>query len=665
VHINFFLLITSSLCLTNIGVPIKDASIDDEIWEKGVEINNFHAIYPGMGKPSVDVKVYLLFDGEYLGIKFVITKKEPVISVSTIRDFPILREDCFGILLDSQNNKRSAYAFFVNPSNIQSDLYGDNAIESQDPAWDGEWYSKTKVFERGWKGIICIPIEILKFTGNEWGINLLLCIRRKQGKPQKEIITWEIPERSWIEPETFENLRLDLNIGTNKKMYSFIPYLVFPYPYTGCKSGIDIVMALHHGHSLNFTFNPDYAQIEGDRDMINITKTNPYLQEKRPFFMEKNDILSSLIELMYTRNIENIKYGLKYVGDEGGFSMYSFGILAEENDTTTDFFCWRTKKGIGKADWFGLYGTAKIKGKHKNLTASVDGQVELPFSSRLNMAIAKSYTTGLENVQNLAYRFDLRKETIKSGPAVTISLRDIQENFNPETGFLSMYNLRAKYINLSYTILLQRVFLQNLYPGIIYANWRKSSDDSLLMDYLNPYLGIVFEKLAELNLFFEKEYRFWEGKYYENKIYTINLNLYPSGKTYLSINYLFGYYYNQILRYPSISISMTPLECLSLKLSFDNYHIIGDENEDVERILVIKENWNITKKLSFRTFIQWTDLSEEIQANFLLSYDFSVDSHVYFVWNEIRDINEFPFTNRNLPLKERKLVAKICYCFKM
>jgi len=50
-----------------------------------------------------------------------------------------------------------------------------------------------------------------------------------------------------------------------------------------------------------------------------------------------------------------------------------------------------------------------------------------------------------------------------------------------------------------------------------------------------------------------------------------------------------GYYYNQILRYPSISISMTPLKCFSLELSFDDYHIIGDENEDVERILVIEK----------------------------------------------------------------------------
>jgi len=77
--------------------------------------------------------------------------------------------------------------------------------------------------------------------------------------------------------------------------------------------GIDAKYRLAPNLTLDATFNPDFAQIEADDEVINLSSYPVYLQEKRPFFLEGGSIFDSPIQLFYSRRITNPKSAGRYL----------------------------------------------------------------------------------------------------------------------------------------------------------------------------------------------------------------------------------------------------------------------------------------------------------------------------------------------------------------
>ena len=665
-HINLLLVIFTaslSLELTPIDINISRISLHDTLWEKyGTKIDSFYAIYPEVDtNPPYAPAVYILFDGENLGIKFFCPKEEPPIFTSTTRDFSFTSQDAFGILIDTYNNGRSAYLLSVNAINVQSDAYGDNAAVSQDPSWDAEWYSETNLTDNGWEGMIITPIKIFRFRGGLWGLNFIESIKRVKGTPKTEVLSWSIPVSNIIDPSTFRKIKLALPDAPMTTPLEIIPYFASSYKPFQYKAGCDLGWVIRNNYSINLTYNPDFAQIEGDVDQIDLSKTKLFLLEKRPFFMEKSDILSSILQLLYTRSIEEIRYGAKITGNYNGFDLYSF-FVSEGGNSPSDIICLRSKKDF-KNNWFGFYEVSKFAPDHYNHSLSLDGGVKIPFDVDLDFAFSKTFTGGLTGGDDFAFRCDLTRYPINEGFGAVLSYRVLQQNYNPELGFISVPNVKAGYYNLSYTFSLDNSFVQSITPGAYYSNWTRCSDKKLMQDEIGPYLGISFPKYLDINLFIEKTYRLYEDRYYNNLTYAANATIYPSGSMKIFTSYTFGKYYDAFLKYPAISFSLYPLRNVSLDFSMDYFTTTG-ENEEQVMITSVRGNWNVTDKLSFRYFIQWTDISYEFQTNFLLAYDFSVGSHIYIVLNETRDISNFSALNTLPPLIDRKLYLKLCYSFK-
>jgi len=59
--------------------------------------------------------------------------------------------------------------------------------------------------------------------------------------------------------------------------------------------GADLQSDIGSTWTLNATFNPDFASVEGDREQINLTPFETSFPEKRRFFIEGNDLWSNRI----------------------------------------------------------------------------------------------------------------------------------------------------------------------------------------------------------------------------------------------------------------------------------------------------------------------------------------------------------------------------------
>ena len=95
-----------------------------------------------------------------------------------LRDRDALWNDDFvGIELDTFDDQRRAYGFYVNPLGVQADLISEEATGNEDTSWDGLWTSAARITERGYDAEIRIPFTTLRFQQGDdakrWGARFL------------------------------------------------------------------------------------------------------------------------------------------------------------------------------------------------------------------------------------------------------------------------------------------------------------------------------------------------------------------------------------------------------------------------------------------------------------------------------------------------------------
>jgi len=59
-------------------------------------------------------------------------------------------------------------------------------------------------------------------------------------------------------------------------------------------AGIDAKVILSTSLNLDLTVNPDYSQVEVDRQQTNLDRYELFFPEKRQFFLENSDLLANL-----------------------------------------------------------------------------------------------------------------------------------------------------------------------------------------------------------------------------------------------------------------------------------------------------------------------------------------------------------------------------------
>ncbi|NJO69996.1 MAG: hypothetical protein HC830_12585 [Bacteroidetes bacterium] len=105
-----------------------------------------------------------------------------------------------------------------------------------------------------------------------------------------------------------------------KKQFDLIPYLTGGYesfkkeegnPFADGNRwiknmGLDGKIGITNNMTLDFTINPDFGQVEADPAELNLTAYETYFVEKRPFFLEGNEIFDFTVNgnsLFYSRRI--------------------------------------------------------------------------------------------------------------------------------------------------------------------------------------------------------------------------------------------------------------------------------------------------------------------------------------------------------------------------
>lgn len=284
----------------NIGalsLPKIDGELDDDIWKLGEWQGNFTQQQPVGGVPGTEnTYIKVLYDRSNLFVAIICQDDEPDLIRDIFDRRDALNGDMAGIALDSYMDNRTAFEFNLSAAGQKMDLkhLGDY---QWDMNWNAVWDGATSVCDSGWIAEMKIPFSQIRYTNKEehiWGMHVWRWISRKAEEDQWQYIPLQAPAMVYL----FGELQ-DVKDIRGSRQIELLPYVSAGLEkLTGNEgkstfrpnAGIDAKLGISSDYTLDLSINPDYGQVEADPSVLNLTAFETFYQEKRPFFMEGNEI---------------------------------------------------------------------------------------------------------------------------------------------------------------------------------------------------------------------------------------------------------------------------------------------------------------------------------------------------------------------------------------
>ena len=131
---------------------VVDGVLDDAAWAGAATIDLAFEVTPGDNTPApVKTTARIAYTDDAVLIAFHAEDPDPSKIRAFLRDRDALYGDDFvGVMLDTFDDQRRAYEFFVNPFGVQADLIKEEATNSEDDSWDGIWSSAGRITKDGY-----------------------------------------------------------------------------------------------------------------------------------------------------------------------------------------------------------------------------------------------------------------------------------------------------------------------------------------------------------------------------------------------------------------------------------------------------------------------------------------------------------------------------------
>ncbi len=343
--------------------PSIDGILNDEIWNLGEWVDDFTQNEPYNGRPaSQRTEFKILFDDNnlYVAIKAYDTNPDSIVNRLTRRDEA--DGDLVAILVDSYHDQRTAFCFGVSSAGVKYDQMFTGDGQSQDGTWDPNWWVKTSLNKDGWIAEMKIPFSQVRFeksSGDVWGLEMARIIYRRN-----ETDFWQhIPKDAPGLVHLFGELK-GLEKIKPRKILDVTPYTVGkaetykkdpsdPFMSSGSKynlnGGIDAKIGVTNNMTMDLTINPDFGQVEADPSVVNLTAYETFFKEKRPFFIEGNNITNF-----------NLGVGNGDVGNDNIFYSRRIGRRPQGDPDLKDG--WHADM----PNFTNILGAAKLTGKTKD-----------------------------------------------------------------------------------------------------------------------------------------------------------------------------------------------------------------------------------------------------------------------------------------------------------
>ncbi|RLD92395.1 MAG: hydrolase, partial [Bacteroidetes bacterium] len=281
-----------------------DGILDEEVWSKAEKTSPFFRITPiDTGYAIAQTEVMVAYDDAFIYMGIICYDPSPGRrpAESYRRDWSFNRNDNFFAAIDTYNDQTNGFAFGVNAVGGQWDGMQSNGGKVAND-WDGKWYSAVQNYEDRWVAEFKIPFRTIRFHegDTEWGINF----SRLDLKTNEKSAWAPVPRQFASATLAFTGtLAMESPLPKSGVRFSLIPYVSGkatkdsesgnPTAYKA-NAGLDAKVILSTSMNMDVTINPDYSQVEVDRQVTNLDRFEIFFPEKRKFFLENSDLFANL-----------------------------------------------------------------------------------------------------------------------------------------------------------------------------------------------------------------------------------------------------------------------------------------------------------------------------------------------------------------------------------
>jgi len=462
---------------------VVDGRLDEGTWETALSLDLPYEVNPGDNVPSqVRTQAYLAYDQDYVYAAFRATDpdRKSIHARYSDRD-RAFQDDFVGLVIDTFNDERRAFEFFVNPVGVQMDLVQDDVSGNEDSSWDTIWKSAGQISDDGYVVEMAIPYTSLRFQSGggdqTWGIDLLRIYPRDRrflfalNRRDRNVNCYLCQVAKIV---GFEGATPGANLEITPTLTGIRTDENPSFPASGLENGnahSELGITGRWGITPNLTasgaINPDFSQVEADVAQLDVNEAFAlFFPEKRPFFLEGSDYFDTPIQAVYTRTVLDPSWGAKLTGKQG---KNVIGFFAAEDakvnlifpggqqsgsgaidDSVTDAVG-RYRRDFGKNSALGALVTSRSGAGYSNQVAGFDAllrpaqtdTIRLQFlesSTHYPDAVASTFGQPVGDFSDHALRLTYGHDT-KYWSAWT-RYSDFGEGFRADLGFVPQVNYR-------------------------------------------------------------------------------------------------------------------------------------------------------------------------------------------------------------------------------
>lgn len=677
--------------------PIIDGMIED-LWQSASKFTSFKQIEPDiLADASVRTEAYFLYDQQNIYAAMKLYQKGNTIHSSKGRkDADIVENgDWIMISIDPFDNENTAFFFLVNSENAVMDGT-HNELGDANFSWDASFTSATITTDEYWSVEIRIPLNSISFQNKEiqnWGVQFY----RKYAVRNETVVNKLVDINGPYRLSNYEKLTgLE---GLNKRNN----FILTPYVYSHNeadfltkssivkgKTGGELRYTPNSSLTILGTVNPDYAQVETDKEIINVSDLPTEYPEKRPFFTESSDFYNNAA--FYSRNITDIKAGLKIrqlgelmkfdvtsvldgndylwfaghsiIGDDEFYGELVGALKSQpsRNDynITTHIVKWFFDKRLPFSSWI---GTINMPGEKKNEWETVNSirwitrNLTLGYWSHYKTKLYNPNILGSNYLSNEFHHLAWSKYSIINPTGIfrTSSLQlafDYYDLTSPSGNSYYTFTFTNEYeLHLNDQLgnwVLCLVYIPPTNQKFRYRNVTGYLEDKIFEDAFSPFV-LVEDKASS---------------------YTVELSSDNSKSVGFTLNYTNNHIRNSAADNVSSEVYWKINPDLIIKYSLGYINIKGsDYQAKYEQVINrLQVEYNINDRLNIRGIVQpnitrlpnYYEYQNNLSSfNLTLSWEYLPGSFIYFVYNRFRNSEESDSFSKSFIDNNQTLVLKI------
>jgi len=696
---------------------VLDGVIDEAFWFQETPVKNFNQYFPDNGKTAtLQTELYFSYDEDnFLVAVKCFSQSDDYVVPSLKRDYQAGGSDNITFMFDTFNDGSNALFFGINPEGVLREgtiSNGGSRGSDFSTAWDNKWKGKTHKGDKFWSAELVIPFSTLRFKSDSrtWRVGAY-----RFDSQNNEISTIiEVPNNQGITNLAFMKYMVwEEPIAKNNKSISLIPYtsgaIIRDYENTDQskadvqgKLGGDAKIGITTGLNLDLTLNPDFSQVEVDRQVTDLDRFEIFLPERRQFFIENADLFNSFgnrrINPFFSRrigistdtlsgsSIENpILLGGRITGKINNDWRVGLINMQTQKDVLNDLPSFNYTIAAVQRKVFARSSVGLIFVNRDNFT-DFDSETYDPYNRVIGLDYNLASKDNTWNGKTFYHRSFTPDKNAKNQFAHGLELnytndivqvgwnhQYVGEGYNAQIGFVPRTNYFRLNPDIRLNFQLNNGTINQHGPGVEYdlltdPNLKKT-DESISASYsfsftnnsrLNVSATRTFTLLTSDFEILSDQPLLLQGTTFNYTRYRIRFSSDRRKPFSYSINPTFGNFFNAnlVALNTSVRYRFQPYGSISMEANFNR--LILEAPFKTTNLILIGPRIDITfsKKLFLTTFLQYNNQIENFNINARLQWRFAPVSDFFIVYTD--NYTTDGFVNRN-----KALIAKFSYWFNL